>query len=280
MEEHPPPTVGRRTSRDPATAPRAEELPELSVCIPVNAAADLDVVQPLLRSLASYGGTRRVEVVLAVNNFPPGRPPPIGPLRALGARVVTVPDAWRSGEIVCLSARMHAVRAARGEAVVLLDADCVVRDVTALLDWYAAQLVDGDAGAAYSRVGFSDVPPLWSVRCKIAIHHMARAGKRVLLRIPTARGSNYAAQRDLLLTLYDRALLADDFNVGPTVRAAGYRVAYSRSSRLVVQTSARTFRGGWGRLARQLRYRLLYNIRMLPVATSDARYPYHRGRSR
>jgi hypothetical protein len=193
-------------------------------------------------------------------------------------RVLAVPDAWRAGEAVCFTARIPGVRAAASDRVILFDADSRVPNPTAVLDWYVEQFARG-AAAAYTHVGHYDVRPMWSVRARVASHHLARWVKRVVLRIPTTRGSNYGVDRTVLLPLYDRGLLADDLNVGPTVKAAGRRVAYSGSRDVRVLTSGRKFSGGWRRLARYLRYRLLYNVRLIrrrEDSTGKRANPYHR----
>lgn len=249
--------------------------PDLTVVIPVNARKDLAAVAAPLEDLTRYAGRRRVEVVLVVNNYPPSHTPPeVDDWRAAGCRVVAEPTVWREGEAVCLSARAPGIRAAVSQAVVLFDADCHIPDPTALLDWYADTLAAG-AGAAYSHVDYYDVAPLASVRVKVAVHHLVRGFKRNVLRLPTTRGSNYAVRRSLFLDLYDEGLVADDLNVGPTVRWSGGRVVYGRRRSLHVLTSGRHFKGGWGRLVRQFRYRLLYNVRMLPVRSNTSRHPYH-----
>ena len=145
---------------------------------------------------------------------------------------------------------------------------------TPLLDWYVSRLEEG-AAAAYTRVGYYDLRPLWSVRARIAVHHGARWAKRNILHIPTLRGSNYAINRSLFLALYDQGLLMDDLNVGPTVKAKGGSVAYSSERDLLVLTSGRKFQGGWLKLIRYLGYRLGYNVRMIPARRDrrrDARY--------
>jgi hypothetical protein len=179
---------------------------------------------------------------------------------------------------VCFTARIPGIRAASADTIVLFDADTRIPQPTELLDWYVAQF-RGGAKAAYTHVGFYDLRPLWSVRARIAAHHIARWVKRAVLRIPTTRGSNYAVSRSGLLPLYDQGLLTDDLNVGPAIRAAGGRVAYSGSKRLVVLTSGRKFHGGWVKLGRYLRYRLLYNVRALRLPTDRPRAernPYNR----
>lgn len=243
--------------------------PDASVVVPVNAQADLETVLGVVGKVAGYHGERSFEVVLVINNYPPGKPPPeIEAYAGAGMRVVAVPSVWREGEAVCLTARVPGARAAFSERVILFDADCLILNPTRVLDWYVEQFERG-AQAAYTHVGYYDLRPLWSVRTRIAAHHLARWAKRVILRIPTTRGSNYAVDRSVFLRLYEQGLLVDDLNVGPAVKAAGGRVAYSRARSLRVLTSGRKFRGGWRKLARYLRYRLLYNVRVLQVRAGD-----------
>jgi len=270
-----PDTLGRlstelaRLRGDPSVAPHA------SVVIPVNAGADLERVLNIVGDVSSYDGRHTFEVVLVINNYGPDEPPrELRTYEDAGMHVVAVPNAWRAGEAVCFTARIPGVRAASSDRIILFDADTRVPNPTPVLDWYVEQFARG-AGAAYTHVGHYDVRPMWSVRARVASHHLARWVKRVLLRIPTTRGSNYGIDRTVLLPLYDRGLLADDLNVGPTVKAAGSRVAYSGSRELRVLTSGRKFSGGWRRLARYLRYRLLYNVRL--IRTRDGHEnPYHR----
>ena len=262
-----------RLRGDPSVPPHA------SVVIPVNADGDLERVLDVVRDVASYEGGHTFEVVLVINNFAPDEPPPeLQAYDHAGMRAVAVPDAWRAGEAVCFSARIPGVQAAASDRVILFDADSRIPNPTAVLDWYVEQLAAG-AATAYTHVGHYDVRPMWSVRARVGSHHLARWVKRVVLRIPTTRGSNYGVDRAVLLPLYDRGLLADDLNVGPTVKAAGNRVAYSGSRELRVLTSGRKFKGGWGRLARYLRYRLLYNVRLMrgrDDATGRRENRYHR----
>jgi hypothetical protein len=262
-----------RLRGDPSVAPHA------SVVIPVNADADLERVLNVVGDVSSYDGRHTFEVVLVINNYASDEPPQeLRTYDGCGMRVVAVPDAWRAGEAVCFTARIPGVRAASSDRVILFDADTRVPYPTPVLDWYVEQFARG-AAAAYTHVGHYDVRPMWSVRARVASHHLARWVKRVVLRIPTTRGSNYGIDRTVLLPLYDRGLLADDLNVGPTVKAAGGRVAYSGSRKLRVLTSGRKFSGGWRRLARYLRYRLLYNVRLIrarddPMGRHEN--PYHR----
>jgi hypothetical protein len=248
-----------------------ELAPDASVVIPVNAQADLENVLDVVAELGRYSGSHSFEVVLVVNNYPAGEAPAaLETYTNIGVRSVAVPSVWRAGEAVCFTARIPGIRAAAANTIILFDADTRIPNPAELLDWYVAQFRNG-ASAAYTHVGFYDLRPLWSVRARIAAHHAARWVKRAVLRIPTTRGSNYAVSRSSLLPLYDQGLLTDDLNVGPAVKAAGGRVAYSGSKRLVVLTSGRKFHGGWVKLGRYLRYRLLYNVRALRLPTDRPR---------
>ena len=99
---------------------------------------------------------------------------------------------------------------------------------------------------------------------------MARWIKRAFLKIPTARGSNYTVTKTLMLELYDKGMLADEMNVGPTFKAFGRKVVYSGSKNLTVLTSGRMFNPGWMKIFRYFRYRLKYNLRVLPVRRDAA----------
>jgi Glycosyltransferase like family 2 len=250
--------------------------PDASIAVPVNAQGDLENVLVLLGDIARYRGKQTFEIVLVINNYPADDPPEeITTYAAAGLRVVSTPNAWRAGEAVCLSARVPGIRAAEAERILLFDADCRIPDPTLLLDWYVDQFRSG-AQVAYTRVGHYDLRPLWSVRARMGAHHFSRWVKRVLLRIPTTRGSNYGVDRTAFLHAYEGGLLADDLNVGPAVKAAGGRVVYAGAPRLQVLTSGRKFRGGWRKLARYLRYRLLYNVRVLRAqAGKRSEKPYH-----
>jgi Glycosyltransferase like family 2 len=250
--------------------------PDASIVIPVNAQGDLETVFVVLGDIGRYRGRHTFEVVLVINNYPPDDPPDeIATYAATGPSVVSVPNVWRVGEAVCLSARVPGIRAAEAERILLFDADCRIPEPTLLLDWYVDQFRRG-AQVAYTRVGHYDLRPLWSVRARMGAHHFSRWVKRVLLRIPTTRGSNYGVHRTAFLRAYEGGLLADDLNVGPAVKAAGGRVVYAGERRLQVLTSGRKFRGGWRKLARYLRYRLLYNVRLLRAqAGKRTQKPYH-----
>jgi hypothetical protein len=267
----------RRLRGDPAA------FPDASVVIPVNAQEDLENVLGVLGDVARYEGTATLEVILVINNYAEEHPPPeIAAYERTGARVVAVPSVWRAGEAVCLSARIPGIRVASSQRIMLFDADCRISNPSLLFDWYVEQF-DRGARVAYTAVGYYDLRPLWSVRARMLAHHLARWIKRVILRIPTTRGSNYATDRALFLRLYEDGFLADDLNVGPAAKAAGGRVVYSRAKDLTVLTSGRRFKGGWWKLARYLYYRLGYNLRMIGTSKGGGKKrgaSYHRTPSR
>lgn len=246
-------------------------LPDASVIVPVNAQEDLRNVLRIVEDIARYEGDATFEVVLVINNYPVEEPPrELGAYARAGMRTVGVPDVRRLGEVVSFTARVPGAREASSDITVHFDADCRIPNPSALLTWYVDQLRNG-AQAAYSRVEYYDLRPLWSVRARIAVHHAARWMKRVVLRIPTVRGSNYAVDRTLFLRLYDDGMLIDDLNVGLAVKTAGGPLAYSGNPELRVLTSGRRFKGGWMKLARYLRYRLLYNLRVLRIPRAGRR---------
>jgi hypothetical protein len=246
--------------------------PDASIVIPVNAQGDLENVLKIVSDITRYSGIHSLEVILVINNYPTDEPPPeTESYGSLGLKIVSIPNVRRPGEAVGFTARIPGIRAASSENVILFDADCRVPNPTALIDWYICQFKAG-AQAAYTKVGYYDLRDRWSIRARILIHHLARWVKRDILRVPTTRGSNYAVNRSLMLQLYEEGMLADEMNVGPTFKAAGGQVAYSGSKELIVLTSGRMFGGGWKKLFRYLRYRLRYNLRVLPVRSDAARY--------
>lgn len=250
---------------------RRSGAPSLAIPIPVNAQGDLRNVLRLLTDLATYRGSRAVEIILVVNNFPEASPPPdIETLRNLGVQVIAIPSVRRAGEAVGFSGRVVGAQAATAPHLVFFDADCRVPDATALLDWYAEQFQRG-AHAAYTPVVYTDCPDVAAMRVKLAIHHASRWVKRVVLGIPTTRGSNYAVRRDSLLDLYAQGYLADEMNVGPTFKALKGPVVYSGARRLRVLTSGRMFTARWRRIIPYFTQRLLYNLRVIPVRPGVAR---------
>lgn len=244
--------------------------PDASIAIPVNAQGDLETVLGLLADIAQYRGTHTFEVLLAINNYPEHQEPAeVELFRSMGIVVESIPSVRRSDEIVSFSARMAGIRAARTDHLLLFDADCRIPNSTALIDWYIDHLHNGTK-LAYTHVGYYELKRDLSVYVRIIIHHSVRWVKRELLGIPTARGSNYAANRTKMLYFYGQGFLSDDFNVGPTFKAHGLPIQYSGKRQLVVLTSGRVFSGGWRKLVRYWLYRLRYHLKMLPVG-SDVR---------
>jgi hypothetical protein len=257
----------RRLRGDPAAPPDA------SVVIPVNAQEDLKNVLGILGDVTRYEGTATLEVILVINNYPEDDPPrELETYARAGVRTVGVPDVRRPGKVVSFIARVPGAREASSDVTVHFDADCRVPNSSALLTWYIERL-RGGAQAAYSPVAYYDLRSLWSVRARIAVHHAARWAKRVPLRIPTVRGSNYAVDRKLFLRLYDEGKLIDDLNVGLAVKASGGSLAYSGDRELRVLTSGRRFKGGWLKLVRYLLYRMRYNLRMITSSKRGAQKP-------
>ena len=250
----------------PAARPlRVGGVPDASIVVPVNARGDLDNVAALLDDLGRYAGRHRFEIVLVVNNFAPAeRPAAIAGLEARGARVIAVPSVREPGVAVALSARIVGMDAADSDYTIHFDADCRVPHPTPLLDWYVERLRAGDR-VAYTPVRFHSLRRHSSVLARICAHHGARWLKRVVLRIPTTRGSNYALHAPSFRGLWEEGLVADEMNVGPAAKARGHRVAYRGGRRMAVLTSGRMFAGGWRKLGRYLLYRLRYNLRVLPV---------------
>jgi hypothetical protein len=240
------------------------ETPDASVVIPVNAQGDLDNVFHVISDIAHYSGENRIEIVIVVNNYEPDQAPDVQRHIDLGLKVLTIPNVRREGEVVSFTARVPGVRAASSENAILFDADCKLVSPTDLIDWYIRMLNAG-AALAYTHVDYFDLDPGLVVRIRVFIHHASRWVKRVIFRIPTARGSSYAVNRTIFLRAYDRDMLADELNVGPVIKSMGLKIAYTHARKLRVLTSGRMFRSGWFELFKYLRYRLRYNLKMLPV---------------
>ncbi len=243
--------------------------PDGSIVVPVNAQGDLENVLRLIANIAEYQGNNCVEIVIVVNNYAPDDPPDVQRHDELGLKVITIPNVRRKGEVVSFTARIPGIRKAASDNLLLFDADCKLVSPTDLIDWYINQLKSGVA-LAYTHVDFYDLLPYPAVYTQVIVHHVSRWIKRVVFRVPVARGSSYAVNRTMLLQAYDSDMLADDMNVGPTIKAMGGKIAYTGARKLRVLTSGRMFRGGWIKLLKYFRYRLRYNLKMLPVGT-DAR---------
>jgi len=246
---------------------------DASIVIPVNAQGDLENVLNIVADINTYTGTHSLELILVINNYPPDeRPAEIDAYRRLGLEIESLPSVRRPGEAVGFSARIPGIRRAQSENIILFDADCRIIDPTSLIEWYIKQFESG-AKAAYTHVGYYDLKPHWSITFRMFVHHASRWIKRTLLGIPTTRGSNYAVKRTMMLDLYDKGMLADELNVGPTFKAANGKVVYSGAKELTVLTSGRMFNpGGFKKLSRYFLYRLAYNMRVLRVRENVARY--------
>lgn len=238
--------------------------PDASIVIPVNAQGDLDNVFHVISDVARYNGKNHIEIVIVVNNYEPDEAPDVQRHVDLGLKVLTIPNVRREGEVVSFTARVPGVRAASSENAILFDADCKLVNPTRLIDWYIHEMKSG-AALAYTHVDYFDLDPGLVVKLRVFIHHASRWVKRVLFRIPTARGSSYAVNRTIFLQAYDKDMLADELNVGPVVKAMGHKIAYTHAKDLRVLTSGRMFKGGLVELFKYFRYRLRYNLKMLPV---------------
>jgi hypothetical protein len=237
---------------------------DASVVIPVNAQADLRTVLNVLEDISLYSGSNTLEIVLVINNYPESHPPEqIKDFRQLGVIVIAVPSARRPGEVVIVSARALGVQSANSNLTIHFDADCKIPDIDALIDWYVEMSRSG-VQLAYSHVGYYELRKIPSVYVKVALHHILRGIKRILLGIPTTRGSNYGIERSLFLRLYKSGKLSVDLQLGPAAKLEGARIVYSGDPQLRVFTSGRRFQGGWLKMLRYFRYRLRYNFSVIP----------------
>ena len=244
--------------------------PEASVVIPVNAQNDLQKVLHLIKDITEYHGKHRLEIILVINNYPPDLPPEeIEEYRALNLCVLAFPKIEERGEIY-LTVRIPGVRIASSECTIHFDADCSLPDATHLIDWYIQQFEMGFQ-LAYTHVGYYDLPASLSMKSRMILYNIFRWLKRVVLRIPVSRGSNYAISRSLMLKLYDQGVLNYDIKVGTTVKSIGGRIAYSGDKSLSVLTSGRNFRGDWKELFEYIAWRMGYYRRLAPFRP-DADY--------
>lgn len=244
--------------------------PEASIIIPVNAQNDLVNVLQIIDDIASYQGKHHLEVILVINNYPPESPPKeVNEYRALGLVVLAIPKLRTQREMI-FSARIPGVRIASSEYTIHFDADCRVPNATCLIDWYIEQF-DSGAQLAYTYVGYYDLPASLSTRVWLTIHRAFRWFKRVVLRVPISRGSNYAVVRSLILHLYDSGLLNYDIKVGTTIKSIGGKIAYSGDRSLSVLTSGRNFQGGWKELFEYIGWRMGYYRRLIPMRPEATR---------
>ncbi len=258
--------LGHRLTELRSTTSRA---PDLSLVIPVNVQGDLENLAKLLAQVCDYHGPYAIEIVLVINNFDEESFQEVCGVDVPGTKTIFVKSARRPGEAVAFSARMVGVRMASSPFFVTTDADCKFVNVNSWIDWYVQRFSNGCA-AAYGPIEFFDVSHC-SVAARIQIHHFGRWIKRCILRIPTTMGANYGAQRELVLELYDRGLLADEMNVGPAVKRSGGIVEYSGSEHQMILTSSRMYRPGWFRIFPYLLRRLKYNLKVLSARSEVAR---------
>lgn len=248
--------------------------PRASIVVPVNAQKDLLGVLALASDIAAYRGGQLIEIILVINNYPADNPPEeISKYQQLGFGVLGVPKVKHTGG-VALAARIPGIELAQSEIILLFDADCRIKDPTALFDWYIKQL-DSGADLAYTHVDYFDLPLGSVVKVRMFIHHASRWYKRVLLGIPTSRGSNYAIRRRLILELFDQGRIYYDIHIGPVVKAVGGEIAYSGAKNYVVFTSGRFFSNSWKELFSYLIWRVGYYLRVRPTKPAT---PYDRVR--
>jgi len=238
--------------------------PTASVIIPVNAQNDLQNVLRVIRDISTYHGRHSVEIILIINNYSPDSPPDeIEQYQTLGLRVLAFPKIEERGEIY-LTIRALGARSALSEYTIHFDADCRIPDATRLIDWYIQQFNLG-AKLAYTYVGYYDLPTGPAMKLWMGLYKTFRWFKRVALRIPVSRGSNYAVIRSVLLEMYDKDLLNYDIKVGATIRSIGGKIAYSGEKSLVVLTSGRNFRGDWKELFDYMVWRISYYHHLSPL---------------
>ena len=242
--------------------------PRASIVIPVNAQKDLSRVLSLASDLATYQGSQPIEIILVVNNYSENNPPEeIRTYQQLGFKVLGIEKVtYRGG--VALAARIPGIELAQSDIVLLFDADCRIPNPTALLDWYIDQLNSG-ADLAYTHVDYFDLPAGFVIKIRMFVHHASRWYKRVLLGIPTSRGSNYAMKRKLMLELFAEERVNYDIQIGPVVKALGKRIAYSGAKEHVVLTSGRFFSNSWKELFAYLIWRIGYYFRVKPTKPAN-----------
>ena len=242
---------------------------EATIVVPVNAQKDLDNIPHLLSDLCRYGGGRRLEIVLVINNYPPENPPQeIENYRRAGLVTLGIPRIEHEGG-VAIAARIPGIRIAQSPKILLFDADCRIPNPTALIDWYITKFEEG-YDLAYTHVEYTDLPPGISVKARMFVHHASRWLRRNVLGTPTSRGSNYAIRKKLILHLFAEGRIPYDIHVGPTVKSMGGKIAYSGAKELVVLTSGRFFAPGWGVLMEYLIWRMGYYRRILKMKPKKA----------
>ena len=238
--------------------------PDASIVIPVNAQKDLAPLQRVLADIVRYTGDSRIELILVINNYSADESPDeIQEYQRAGIQVIGIPHIVHHGGIA-MAARIPGVRAAHSSAVLLFDADCHIPNPGALINWYIARLNEG-FDLAYTHVDYTDLPPGFSVKARMFVHHASRWFKRKIMRIPTSRGSNYAIRRELMLDLFAQGRIPYDIHVGPVIKSMHGRIAYSGAKELTVLTSGRFFDPGWKVLFAYLIWRTGYYFRILKI---------------
>jgi hypothetical protein len=241
--------------------------PDASIVIPVNAKSDLGKALETVDNICNYNGRHRLEIVLAINNFPRNDPPvEIEQYARMGLTIAALAHMQdlkpRAQYRVAFGGRILGTRAAHSDITVHVDADCRLANATRLLDWYISKLREGYK-LAYTHVGYYDVRESLSIQVRLGVHHMSRWVKRHIFRIPTSRGSNYAVDHSLFLQLFEEGRVREDLQLGSAVSSAGGKTIYSGKPQLKVLTSGRNFHPGWRKLFRYNRYRLRYNLSQL-----------------
>ena len=243
--------------------------PEATIVVPVNAQKDLTNIQQLLSDLVRYAGKKLIEIILVINNYPPETPPQeIRLYQELGLAVVAIPHVEHVGG-VAIAARIPGIKVANSSKIILFDADCRIPNPTALIDWYIQQF-DDNYDLAYTHVDYTDLPPGFSVKARMFIHHAWRWFRRTILGTPTSRGSNYAIRKKFILELFAKGRIPYDLHVGPAVKANGGKVSYSGAKDLIVLTSGRFFAPGWKVLFDYLIWRTGYYRRMMKTKPEKA----------
>ncbi len=229
--------------------------PSASIVIPVNAQKDLQNILKVASEISQYAGVNTLEFILVVNNYPPDFPPAeLEIYRQIGFSVIAIPQVEHKSE-VAIAARIPGIAMSQSEYILLFDADCKIPNPKALIDWYISQFEKG-ADLVYTHVNYIDLPPGFSVKVRMFIHHASRWFRRSVLGIPTTRGSNYGIKRKLMLDLFAHGRLDHEILVGPMVRSGGGRIVYSGSKNLIVYTSGRFFSGSWKELFSYLIWRV------------------------
>ncbi len=161
--------------------------PDVSIVIPVNAQKDLAPLHRVLSDLTRYPGSRRLEIILVINNYPAEEPPDtIRDYEQAGCLVISIPRIVHHGGIA-MAARIPGVKRASSQNVILFDADVRIPNPGVLIDWYADRLQEG-YDLAYTHVDYTDLPPGISVKARMFVHHASRWIKRNLLRNPNQPG--------------------------------------------------------------------------------------------